>query len=170
MFTGDDMSTWRAVLSSVVLAGGLLAGCARGQPDSTPQAPPPPAVGANVTADSALPADVVDVTWQWVSFTTPVEQVSVDAPERYTLRFERSGHVSVRADCNRGMTTYSAGADRRIALHGPIALTRAMCPPGSLSDRFATEVTRGTSYFLRDGDLFLELPFDSGTLQFRRQP
>jgi hypothetical protein len=26
-----------------------------------------------------------------------------------------------------------------------------------------------TSYFLEDGDLFLELPVDSGTLRFRRQ-
>ena len=51
----------------------------------------------------------------------------------------------------------------------PIALTRAMCPPGSLSDRFAKDVGRATSYFVRDGELYLELPVDSGTLRFRRQ-
>ena len=44
-----------------------------------------------------------------------------------------------------------------------------MCPPGSLSDRFVKEVGRATSYFLKDGDFFLELPVDSGTLRFRRQ-
>lgn len=58
--------------------------------------------------------------------------------------------------------------DRRLAFK-PIALTRAMCPEGSLSDRFAKEVGRATSYFLKDGDLYLELPIDSGTLRFRRQ-
>lgn len=66
------------------------------------------------------------------------------------------------------MGGYTVSADRRLALK-PIALTRAMCPPGSLSDRFATEVGRATSYFLKDGDLFLELPTDSGTLRFRRR-
>jgi len=50
-----------------------------------------------------------------------------------------------------------------------MALTRAMCAPGSLSDRFVKEVGRATSYFLKDGDLFLSLPIDSGTLRFRRQ-
>jgi membrane-bound inhibitor of C-type lysozyme len=49
---------------------------------------------------------------------------------------------------------------------GPIALTRAACPPGSFSDRFAREVGRATSYFVKDGELFLELPVDSGTLRF----
>ena len=68
----------------------------------------------------------------------------------------------------KGYGTYSVGADRQIAL-GPIALTRAACPPGSLEDRFAREVGRATSYFMRDDDLYLELPADSATLRFRRQ-
>lgn len=66
------------------------------------------------------------------------------------------------------MGKYSVAPDREITLK-PIALSRAMCPKGSLSDRFAKEVGRATSYFLQDGDLFLELPVDSGTLRFRRQ-
>jgi para-nitrobenzyl esterase len=51
-----------------------------------------------------------------------------------------------------------------------MALTRAMCPPGSLSDRSVKKLGRATVYFLKDGDLFLDLPVDSGTLRFRRQP
>jgi heat shock protein HslJ len=109
----------------------------------------------------------MDVTWQWVSLTNPLEQITVGAPERYTIRFERDGRATVRADCNRGMTSYSVGADRHIAFR-PIALTRMMCPPGSLGDRFTREVGRATTYFLKDGDFFLELPVDSGTLRFRR--
>ena len=118
-------------------------------------------------SEATPPPEMVDVTWEWVSLTTPVEQVNADAPERYTLQFQRDGRVALRADCNRGHGTYSVGADRQIAL-GPIALTRAACPPGSLGDRFAREVGRATSYFMRDGDLYLELPADSGTLRFRR--
>jgi heat shock protein HslJ len=115
-----------------------------------------------------LPSDLQDVTWEWVSFTTPVEQIQVDGPSRYTIRFGPDGRVAMKADCNRGTGSYEFGADRRISFK-PLALTRAACPPGSLSDRFAKEVGRASSYFIRDGDLFLELPADSGTLRFRRQ-
>jgi heat shock protein HslJ len=104
----------------------------------------------------------------WVSFTTPVEQLQVDAPDRYTIRFGPDGRVAVKAYCNRGMTSYSVSTDRRLAFK-PMALTRAACSPGSLSDQYVKEVSRVTSYFLKDGDLFLELPVDSGTLRFRRQ-
>jgi heat shock protein HslJ len=151
----------------LVLIAGLLS-CARGRPESGTQAPAPYRNRAEAAADSTLPSDVLAATWEWVSFTTPVEQISVDSPNRYTIRFESGGRAVLRADCNRGTSSYSAGSDRRITFR-LIALTRAMCPPGSLSDRFAKEVGRATSYFMKDGDLFLELPVDSGTLRFRRQ-
>ena len=115
-----------------------------------------------------LPAEVVDTTWLWVSLTTPVESVTVDAPDKYTIRFDKTGKLAVKADCNHGTSSYTVGADRTLKL-GPMAFTRAMCPPGSLSDRFAKEVGRATSFFVKDGDLYLSLPTDSGTLRFRRQ-
>jgi len=145
------------------LMGALLACCAPAQSGSASQPPPP-----STASQPALPSDVVGVTWQWISFTTPVEQVNVDARERYTIEFDPAGRVTVRADCNRGSASYSVAADRRITL-GAMALTRAACPPGSLSDRFAREVGRATSYFLRVGELYLSLPVDSGTLRFERQ-
>lgn len=49
-----------------------------------------------------------------------------------------------------------------------MALTRALCQEGSQSDRYAKDVARATSYFGKDGELYLELPVDSGTLRFRR--
>jgi para-nitrobenzyl esterase len=119
-------------------------------------------------AVTALPKEVTDVAWEWVSFTTPVEEITIDAPERYTVQFMKEERVAMKADCNRGNGPYTLGADRQIAF-GPFALTRMMCPPGSLSDRFVKELGRATSYFLQDGDLFLELPVDSGTLRLRRQ-
>jgi para-nitrobenzyl esterase len=123
---------------------------------------------AAVSADSIMPDSIVGVTWEWVGFSTPVEQITVDAPEKYTVQFGRDGRVAMRADCNRGMGSYSVTPDRRLTL-GPIALTRAMCPAGSLSDRFAREFGRATIWFMRDGDLYFDLPMDSGTLRFRRQ-
>ncbi len=111
--------------------------------------------GAPAAAPAAsLPAEVVDATWQWVGMTTPVEQITVSSPERYTLRFESSGRISLQADCNRGGSSYTVTADRKISL-GALALTRMMCPPGSQSDRFIQELARVSSYFTKDGGLFL---------------
>jgi heat shock protein HslJ len=155
------------MLSRLTFIGALLTGCGRGQPESTAQPQAPYRDRAEPAADSTLPSSVLDATWQWVSFTSPVEQITVDSPERYTIRFGRDGRVAVRADCNRGSTSYSVAAHRRIML-GPIVLTRMMCPPGSQDARFVKEFGRARSYFLKDGDLFLELPVDSGTLRFKR--
>jgi len=41
--------------------------------------------------------------------------------------------------------------------------------PHALPDRCAKELGQAASYFVKDGDLFLELPIDSGTLRFRQQ-
>jgi heat shock protein HslJ len=139
-------------LAAVIVLCLALGACASGEPAAT-----------------SLPPEVLDVTWQWQSVTTPVEQINVDAPERYTIRFGSDGRVALQADCNRGMTGYTVTAERHIAF-SPIALTRMACPSGSLSDRYVKEVGRAGSYFLKDADLFLELPVDSGTLRFRRQP
>ncbi|HSA55575.1 MAG TPA: META domain-containing protein [Gemmatimonadaceae bacterium] len=168
------MSAIRPLTLCLALGAVVLHGCARNEPDAgTPaqdagtKSAPQAATGA--ASDSVMPQEIADVTWQWVSFTTPVEQITVDAPEQYTIQFGRDGRIAMRADCNRGMGSYSVTADRRITM-GPIALTRAMCPEGSLSDRFAREAGRAAIYFMREGDLYLDLPMDSGTLRFRRAP
>jgi heat shock protein HslJ len=148
------------------ILGVAATACAPVQPPPAPAASGSPAAVAS--SEPTLPPDVVEVTWQWVSFVTPVEQLQVDAPERYTLRFDRAGRLAVRADCNRGTTSYSVSPDRRVEIR-PIALTRMACPAGSLSDRFVKEVGRATSYLVKDGALLVELPVDSGTLRFRRQ-
>ena len=166
--TWDDavMHVSRIVPLMVLLAA-AMSGCAHSPPPpTTPQ--PAPAGTPPIPTSAALPPDVMEVTWQWESLVTPVETVKPDRPELYTVRFERTGRVSVRADCNRGSGSFTVTTGRRITF-GPLALTRAACPPGSLSDRFVRDVGRVSSYFVRDGALFLEMPVDSGTLRFRRQ-
>jgi heat shock protein HslJ len=146
----------------------LPVACAKAPPPALPPQPTP-AGQAPVVTSTALPVGVVEVTWRWDSLVTPTETVKPERPERYTIRFERTGRVAVRSDCNRGGGSYTLLPDSRLTL-GPIALTRMACPQGSLSDRFAGDVGRATSYFVRDGALFLEMPADSGTLRFTREP
>jgi heat shock protein HslJ len=153
-------------LHLMLLLATVAFGCTKSAPPAAPQ--PTPAGASPSPTSAGLPADLMDVTWEWQSLVTPVETVKPDRPERYTLRFERTGRVSVRADCNRGGGSYTVTRDRRISL-GPIALSRVACPPGSLGDRFARDVGRVSSYFVKGSTFFLEMPVDSGTLQFRKQ-
>ncbi len=45
--------------------------------------------------------------------------------------------------------------------------TRMACAPDSLDTVFMRDLQRVVSFFLRNGRLYLELPYDSGTLKFR---
>jgi para-nitrobenzyl esterase len=49
---------------------------------------------------------------------------------------------------------------------GPLALTRAMCPPGSLHDRIVKQWPFVRSYIIKDGRLFLSLMADGGIYEF----
>lgn len=117
-------------------------------------------------ADISMP--VLSGTWHWVDTVTPGETFKSSDPELYQLQFDESGkRASIRADCNRGQGQVTAGQDGTIAF-GPFALTRAMCPPGSLSDMFAGDIGRAVHYFTKDGDLYLELPTKTGVMHFMR--
>jgi heat shock protein HslJ len=120
-----------------------------------------------LAADAKMSEEIQNIEWQWVSLTTPTEQINVGSPERYTVQFGADRRLALRADCNRGAGSYSITSDRQIKI-GPLALTRAMCPPGSLGDRFVADLSQANFLFFRDGELYIELPVESGALRFRR--
>lgn len=95
-------------------------------------APPPPMAA---TGDALL----TETLWSWKeTVMRGNRRIAPDAPDRYTLLFQPGGVVSVRADCNRGSASYALnGASLSL---GPIALTRAMCPPGSRDTEFLAEL------------------------------
>jgi para-nitrobenzyl esterase len=111
---------------------------------------------------------VANVIWQWQAFVTPVERIEIDDPASYTIQFQPQGKVAIRADCNRGFGSFEVTDGRNLSF-GPFGVTRAMCPPESLSDRYLQELGRVSTFFLKDGRLYMELPYDSGTLVFSRQ-
>jgi para-nitrobenzyl esterase len=47
-----------------------------------------------------------------------------------------------------------------------MALTRAMCPPGSLHDQIVKQWGNIRSFVIRDGRLFLSLMADGGIYEF----
>ena len=110
------------------------------------------------------PQTILGKQWQWESTITPVEQITVGTPKNYTILLKADNKVQVRFDCNRGGGSFEISLGK--LSFGPIMSTRAACPPGSLDFRFARDLQRVVSFFTRNNNLYLELPYDSGTLKF----
>ena len=111
------------------------------------------------------PAAVIGATWEWVGFTDPVNGTQeIATPERYTLRLLPSGTARIQADCNRGAGKYTvdgSSIDLEVT-----TLTRAVCPPGSLSTDYVKYLNAAAVWFMQDGDLYFDLFADSGTMRF----
>jgi heat shock protein HslJ len=103
-----------------------------------------------------------------VSTVTPVEKITVADPERYTLYLQEDGRVQARFDCNRGGGPYTLSEGK--LSFGPLVSTRMACPEDSLDARFTKDLQEVVSFFIEDGRLYLELPFDSGTMRFQKAP
>ena len=90
-------------------------------------------------------------------------------PARFTLHFGADGRASLRLDCNRGTGTFEAipATDGRGSLRfGPIAATRALCPPPQIDERVARDLGYVRSYLFQDGKLFLSLMADGGIYEW----
>jgi heat shock protein HslJ len=138
-----------------LLVGLILVGCAAGMSSEQP-------------GRSKDPQIVVGRTWKWVSTVTPVEKITAAAPERYTILLQEDGNVRVRFDCNKGRGKYTL-SEGRISF-GPLMSTRMACPPDTQDASFMRDLQRVASFFIERGELYLELPVDSGTMRFRQAP
>jgi heat shock protein HslJ len=117
---------------------------------------------------SVDPQKILSRTWQWESTITPVEKIAVPNPERYTILLKADGKAQVRFDCNRGGGDYKISEGK--LSFGPLMSTRIACPPDTLDAPFLRDLQRAASFFIEKGNLYLELPFDSGTMKFRPAP
>ena len=126
------------------------------------------ALAADLPPPSPIPAELAG-TWRWVAFETQKQTQSVPSPERYELTFPEAGRIALKADCNRAAGGVAFGEAGVIRI-GVMAMTRAMCPEGSWSDRFAQDVGRAAYWSVQGKSLLLQLPGESGTLRFERQP
>ena len=108
------------------------------------------------------PQSLEGTAWQLVRFQGGDDRVLVpDERAKYTVAFGKDGVVNVRFDCNRGRGGWKSAQKNQLEF-GPMALTRAMCPPGSLHDQLVKQWPYIRSYTLKDGRLFLALMADGG--------
>lgn len=113
-------------------------------------------------------------SWRLARFESPGAESAVlrpDDPQRFTLSFGQDGRIAARLDCNRAGGSWQAvpadthGGGLRL---GPLAMTRAMCPPDPIGERLSRDLESVTSYRLRDGRLHLSLPADAGVYVWER--
>ncbi len=114
---------------------------------------------------AAAPSALEGATWRLVRLRTPSDTVLTPARgAEYTVEFAPDGRASVVGDCNRGSGTWKATPPNVLAV-GPLATTRAMCPPGSLSDRYLGGFQSMQSYVIVDGKLYISTT-DNGIYEF----
>ncbi len=122
------------------------------------------------TAEPPHPLD--GTSWRLLSLESMSDEqgtTTVDDPSRYTVEFGTDGRAAFRIDCNRGNSTWQAGAassDSGSLSFGPIATTRMACPQPSLEHEVLTALGYVRGFLIKDGRLHMSLLADGGILHW----
>jgi para-nitrobenzyl esterase len=124
-------------------------------------------LGCAQAPEQGAPGALGGVVWQLVKFQGGDGKTLAPAGEKYTLEFGADGRVRARVACNRGSGSFKTDNKSRIEF-GPMAVTRAMCPPGAMDmhDHVLKQLPHIRSYVIKDGRLFLSLTADGGIYEF----
>jgi len=150
-FEPRDASGCRLSVALLFALGGVLAAAAQAPSASLEHQP------------------LAGTSWRMVEFQSMDDAIGTVRPEDpslYTMTLGVDGTASFRLNCNRAHGTWSSeptgdGASGSFEL-GPLAMTRAICPPPSLDESFARDAAYVRSYLLKDGRLYLSLMADGG--------
>lgn len=125
------------------------------------------AIGEAAVTPAPAPAALVGPVWQWVQTLYNNDTKAMPSrPENYTLQFGTDGTVNVRADCNRKGGTYSL-KDKQIGIEITRS-TMAACPDDSLENQFVRDLTGSAVWFMKDGDLYIDIKYDTGTMRLKK--
>jgi heat shock protein HslJ len=127
------------------------------------------AIGGNppvVRPASVSASPLAATSWRLVRFQGGDDTtLTPDDRAKYTIEFAEGGALVVRIDCNRGRGTWKSSGPSQLQF-GPLALTRATCPAGSLHDQIVQQWPNIRSYVIKGGHLFLSLMADGGIYEF----
>jgi len=117
-------------------------------------------------APQGASAGLGGTSWQLLKFQGGDGAVlTPDDKSKYTLAFGADGVMRARIDCNRAQGGWKSAGPNRLEF-GPMAITRAQCPPGSMHDQIIRQLPHVRSYVTKDGHLFLSLMADGGIYEF----
>lgn len=93
-------------------------------------------------------------------------------PGLYTMALKSDGTASFRLDCNRGFgkwqSTSGAAANSGSISISDIGVTKALCPPGSISDQVTANLSRFSSFELTETRLILSA--EDGAIVYQWSP
>lgn len=119
--------------------------------------------------------EFTNTSWQLVTFQSMDDQqgtTRIDDPARFTITFNSDGSASLRLDCNRGtgswQSTPSTSGNSGTLKFGPIAATRALCPPPHFDEKLARDLGHVRSYFIKGNRLYMSLMADAGIYEWQR--
>ena len=122
------------------------------------------------TPSESKTVDLRDTSWRLVRFESGDGSGFAPADrDKYLVAFTGADAVGVRFDCNRGRGTWKSASANQIEF-GPLALTRAMCAPGSHHDAIVKRWPYIRSYVLKGGHLFLSMQADGGIFELEPTP
>lgn len=128
-----------------------------------PVAAPPP-----TSVPQATSPQLAGVIWRWEqTLMNNGDTFTPDNPNNYTVQFMEDGALLFQADCNQGSGAYTADSSALTIALGPMTLVA--CPPGSQADQFIANLNAAAIYFFENGNLFIDLMVDSGTMRFSSQ-
>ncbi|MBK9245415.1 MAG: META domain-containing protein [Burkholderiales bacterium] len=121
------------------------------------------------TGAAASAGPLAGTQWRLVEFQSMDEAKGTTRPgdgTLYTMWLHGDGTVTMQLNCNRAMGKWSArpGGDAASGSFefGPLAATRALCPPPSMDESIVAQSANVRSYLLKDGRLHLSLMADGG--------
>ena len=143
---------------AILWTGGILVGC-QGVATET----------AQKVTNSTSTNPLTGTDWRLVEFQSMDDTIGTerpDDPSLYTMQLNSDGTVSMRLNCNRAKGSWSAkpsgdGSSGHFEF-GPLAMTRALCPPPSMDESIAAQTSFIRSYLLKNGRLYLSLMADGG--------
>ena len=121
------------------------------------------------STDRQVSPNLAGTAWRLVEFQSMDDATGTVLPEDsslYTMRLHGDGTVDMRLNCNQARGSWlavpsSEGNNGKFEF-GPLAMTRAFCPPPSMDASIAAQAGFIRSYLLKEGRLYLSLMADGG--------
>jgi len=155
--------------SLCLLSISLAMGACSSMPSTAPANSPSTAPATAVTTPT-----LAGTSWRLASFQPNDDGSQVlrpATPDAFTLSFGQDGRLAVKLDCNRGNGPWQAiatDATGGTLSLGPVATTRAMCPPDAVGSRLAQDLPALRTWRLQDNRLHTGLPADAGVYVWER--
>jgi heat shock protein HslJ len=126
--------------------------------------------------DAVSSSALAGTHWRLVEFQSMDDAQGTTRPGEgtaYTMWLHGDGTVTMQLNCNRATGKWSAVPSNDAASgqfgFGPLAATRALCPPPSMDESIVAQSSYIRSYLLKDDRLYLSLMADGGIYVWARE-